>query len=124
MLTNFELKRLKPKLDIVKKPENRVHELTDSNVSQTRLPTEGFCSAPLRSRDIRDKVRNGMVAFFRDQLYFAATKQRRTKSFDTHVHNTSNNTSTKLQLQLIKLHIEIVRQFKTRDTYNNGDVLL
>ena len=33
--TNFELKRLKPKLDIVKKLENRVHEveLTDSNVS-------------------------------------------------------------------------------------------
>ena len=25
---DFELKRLKPKLDIVKKPENRVHELT------------------------------------------------------------------------------------------------
>ena len=25
--------QLKPKLDIVKKPENRVHELTDSNVS-------------------------------------------------------------------------------------------
>ena len=34
MPTNFELKRLKPKLDIVKKPENRVHELTDSNVSR------------------------------------------------------------------------------------------
>ena len=35
MLTNCELKRLllKPKLDIAKKPENRVHELTDSNVS-------------------------------------------------------------------------------------------
>ena len=33
MFTNFELKQLKPKLDIVKKPENRVHELTDSNVS-------------------------------------------------------------------------------------------
>ena len=33
MPTNFELKRLKPKLDIAKKPENRVHELTDSNVS-------------------------------------------------------------------------------------------
>ena len=33
MLTNFELKRLQPKLDIVKKLENRVHELTDSNVS-------------------------------------------------------------------------------------------
>ena len=31
MLTNFELKRLEPKLDIVEKPENRVHELTDSN---------------------------------------------------------------------------------------------
>ena len=32
--TNFELKRLKvkPKLDIVEKPENRVHKLTDSNV--------------------------------------------------------------------------------------------
>ena len=33
MPTNFELKRLKPNLDIAKKPENRVHELTDSNVS-------------------------------------------------------------------------------------------
>ena len=33
MPTNFELKRYKPKLDIVEKPENRVHddELTDSN---------------------------------------------------------------------------------------------
>ena len=31
MPTNFELKRLKPKLDIVEKPENRVHKLTDSN---------------------------------------------------------------------------------------------
>ena len=75
---------------------------------ETRLRTEGFCSAPLRSRDIRDKVRNGILALFRDQLYFSATKQRRTKSFGTHVHNTSNNTSTKLQLQRIKLHIEIV----------------
>ena len=35
MLTNFELKRLKPKLDIVEKPENRVHELTDSNGALT-----------------------------------------------------------------------------------------
>ena len=33
MPTNFELKRLTLKLDIAKKPENRVHELTDSNVS-------------------------------------------------------------------------------------------
>ena len=31
MPANFELKRYKPKLDIVEKPENRVHELTDSN---------------------------------------------------------------------------------------------
>ena len=38
MLTNFELKRLKPELDIAKKPENRVHELTDSNVSPLHLP--------------------------------------------------------------------------------------
>ena len=36
MPTNFELKRLKPKLHIVKKPENRVHELTDSNISRMR----------------------------------------------------------------------------------------
>ena len=74
---------------------------------ETRLRTEGFCSAPLRSRNIRDKVRNGILALFRDQLYFSATKQRRTKSFGTHVYNTSNNTSTKLQLQQIKLHSEI-----------------
>ena len=34
MSTNFQLKRLKLKLDIVEKPENRsVHKLTDSNVS-------------------------------------------------------------------------------------------
>ena len=33
MPTNFQLKRLKLKLDIVEKPENRVHKLTDSNVS-------------------------------------------------------------------------------------------
>ena len=38
MLTNFELKQLKRKLDIVKKPENRVHELTDSNVSHGKHP--------------------------------------------------------------------------------------
>ena len=33
MSSNFQLKRLKLKLDMVEKPENRVHELTDSNVS-------------------------------------------------------------------------------------------
>ena len=31
MPTNFQLKRLKLKIDIVEKPENRVHKLTDSN---------------------------------------------------------------------------------------------
>ena len=30
MLTNFELKQLKPKLDIVKKPENRVYKLRET----------------------------------------------------------------------------------------------
>ena len=40
MPTNFELKRLKPKLDISKKPENRVHELTDSNVSRVHKLTD------------------------------------------------------------------------------------
>ena len=34
MPTNFQLKRLKLKLDIVEKPENRVHKLTDSNGAQ------------------------------------------------------------------------------------------
>ena len=43
MLTNFELKQLKPKLDIVKKPENRVHELTDSNVSRDAGPETTLC---------------------------------------------------------------------------------
>ena len=37
MPTNFQLKRLKLKLDIVEKPENRVHKLTDSNGA--RVPT-------------------------------------------------------------------------------------
>ena len=39
--TNFESKRLKLnelKLDIVEKPENRVHKLTDSNVSVSLSP--------------------------------------------------------------------------------------
>ena len=34
MPTNFELKQLKLKLDIVEKAENREHKLTDSNVSR------------------------------------------------------------------------------------------
>ena len=39
MPTNFELKRYKPKLDIVEKPENRVHKLTDSNGARSRAST-------------------------------------------------------------------------------------
>ena len=35
MPTNFEPKWLKPELDIVKKPENRGHRLTDSNGTGT-----------------------------------------------------------------------------------------
>ena len=37
--TNFQLKRLKLKLDIVEKPENRVHKLTDSNGARPYRPT-------------------------------------------------------------------------------------
>ena len=44
MLTNFELKRLKLKLDIVKNPENRVHELTDSNVSHVTTTKVSYVS--------------------------------------------------------------------------------
>ena len=45
MPTKFELERLKPKLDNFKIPENRVHELTDSNVS----PLMSHPAAPWRS---------------------------------------------------------------------------
>ena len=38
MPANFELKRYKPKLDIVEKPENRVHELTDFNGARQQGP--------------------------------------------------------------------------------------
>ena len=38
MSTNFQLERLKLNLDIVEKTENRVHKLTDSNVSLIRIP--------------------------------------------------------------------------------------
>ena len=54
MLTNFELKQLKPKLDIVKKPENQVHELTDSNVSLT-LSTS--CQSEFRC-NVNDQIEN------------------------------------------------------------------
>ena len=42
MPTNFQPKRLKLKLDIVEKPENRVHKLTDSNVPLAILPSHWF----------------------------------------------------------------------------------
>ena len=41
-------------------------------------------------------------------MVIMARETRGITSIGTHVHNTSNNTSTKLQLQRIKLHIEIV----------------
>ena len=40
------------------------------------------------------------------------------KSFGMYVYMTSNNASTKLKLQQIKLHIEIVNLKPARDTYN------
>ena len=43
MPTNFEPKRLKPKLDIVEHPENRVHRLTDSNVFPSNYSTIEVC---------------------------------------------------------------------------------
>ena len=47
MPTDFELKQLKPKLDIAKKPENRVHELTDSNVSLCGRRSSILSKSPL-----------------------------------------------------------------------------
>ena len=47
--TNFKPERLKPKLDIVEKPENRVHKLTNSNVSRV---------AQLRDEEMSNKIRS------------------------------------------------------------------
>ena len=59
MPTNFELKRLKLKLDIAKKPENRVHELTDSNVSRLgRLNLKGFWQITLSTLNNVNSVDN------------------------------------------------------------------
>ena len=46
MPTNFELERLKPKLDIFKIHENRVHELTDSNVTHFKRTNLKFAILP------------------------------------------------------------------------------
>ena len=46
MPTNFERKRYKPKLDIVEKPENQVHELTDSNGAPGPPPPRVVQSSP------------------------------------------------------------------------------
>ena len=50
------------------------------------------------------------MAYTRFSAINFISPQLPTKSFGTHVYNsnTLNNTSTKLQLQRIKLHIEIV----------------
>ena len=48
------------------------------------------------------------MAYTRFSAINFISPQRPTKSFGAHVYNTLNNTSTKLQLQRIKLHIEIV----------------
>ena len=51
MPTNFELKRLKLKLDIVEKPENRVHKLTDSNGAlRVRVRVRVTVRVPVRVR--------------------------------------------------------------------------
>ena len=53
MPTNFQPKQLKLKLDIVEKPENRVHKLTDSNVSPaavtSRFTKLFYCERSQRS---------------------------------------------------------------------------
>ena len=64
MPTNFELKRLKPKLDIVKKPENRVHKLTDSNVSRLGRSLRKFSRSCLLDL--------AKCAFSAVKLYFSA----------------------------------------------------
>ena len=62
MPTNFELERLKPKFDIFKIPENRVHELTDSNVSRRpRLSARSPCT-PKRVRTFSAIVRARIIA--------------------------------------------------------------
>ena len=49
---NFQLKRLKLNLDIVEKPANRVHKLTDSNGARSNVRSQGFCSASLFRTDL------------------------------------------------------------------------
>ena len=46
--TNFEPKRLKPKLDNVEKPENRVHKLTDSLSNWGTSDLAGSLTRPSR----------------------------------------------------------------------------
>ena len=49
MPTNFQPKQLKLKLDIVEKPENRVHKLTDSNVSHLSRSSARRASDPCQA---------------------------------------------------------------------------
>ena len=57
MLTNFQLKQLKLnlKLDIVEKPENRVHKLTDSNGALCPIATN-MLHSKRRAPRLQDKI--------------------------------------------------------------------
>ena len=56
MPTNFELERLKPKLDIFKIPENRVHELTDSNVSRAARARSARAPRPREAPPVGEQI--------------------------------------------------------------------
>ena len=64
MSTNFQIKRLKLNLDIVEKPENRVHKLTDSNVSLLNLPSSSWLSVGFQSYNLhKDVFINGRTKY-------------------------------------------------------------
>ena len=95
MPTNFQLERLKLNLDIVKKPENRVHKLTDSNVSRA---------------DTRQNVR----ARRNSRISARARKRRRAKSLATNIGTIPKNMSTNFQLKRLKLNLDIVEKPENR----------
>ena len=94
MLTNFELKRLKPKLDIVKKPENRVHELTDSNVSPRKYAPKCACAPEF--------------------AHICATKQSGTKPLSTNIGTILKNMPTNFELKRLKPKLDIVKKPENR----------
>ena len=106
MPTNFQLKRLKLKLDIVKKPENRVHELTDSNVSLAQICANSCAYAHLAR--------------------ICATKQLPTESLATNIGTIPKNMPTNFQLKRLKLKLDIVEKPENRVhklTDSNGALL-